>query len=75
VNSALEVNSAIHLVLFTVKKIIFFFLCFIRKIRRISLDDVTKNSVFVVTRLRNHGKYSPCLIDFVRDEIAYSLME
>jgi len=24
----------------------------------------------VVTRLINHGKYSPCWIDFERDEIA-----
>jgi hypothetical protein len=29
----------------------------------------------VVVRLRNHEKYSPCWIDFVRDEIAHSLME
>jgi len=29
----------------------------------------------VVARLRNHVKYSPCWIDFVRDEIAYSLMK
>jgi hypothetical protein len=50
-------------------------MCFIRKIRRRSFDDVTKNSVFVVARLRNHEKYSPCWIDFVRDEIAHSLME
>jgi hypothetical protein len=74
VNSALEVNSAIHLALFTVKKNCVF-LCFIQKIRRRLLDDVTKNSVFVVARLRNHGKYSPCLVDFVRDEIAHNLME
>jgi hypothetical protein len=52
-----------------------FFLCFIQKIRRRSLDDVTKNLVFVVARLRNHKKYSPCLIDFVCDEIVHSLME
>jgi hypothetical protein len=63
-------------------------LCFIRKTRRRSLDDVTfaefdRNPNFVlddilpdvVARLRNHGKYSPCWIDFVRDEIAHSLME
>jgi hypothetical protein len=63
-------------------------LCFIRKTRRRSLDDVAfaefdRNPNFVlddilpdvVARLRNHGKYSPCLIDFVRDEIAHSLME
>jgi hypothetical protein len=53
----------------------FFYLCFIRKIKRRSLEDVTKNSVFVVAHLRNHGKYSPCLVNFVRDEIAHSLME
>jgi hypothetical protein len=29
----------------------------------------------VVARLRNHGKCSPCWIDFVRDEIARNLME
>jgi hypothetical protein len=63
-------------------------LCFIRKTRRRSLDDVAfaefdRNPNFVlddilpdvVARLRNHGKYSPCWIDFVRDEIAHSLME
>jgi len=50
-------------------------LCSIQKIRRRSLDDVTKNSVFVVARLRNHEKYSHCWIDFVCDDIAYSLME
>jgi hypothetical protein len=64
-------------------------LCFIqKKIRRRSLDDVAfaefdRNLNFilddilpdVVARLRNHEKYSPCLIDFVRDEIAHSLME
>jgi hypothetical protein len=72
VNSALEVNSAIHLALFTVKKNCVFF---IQKIRRKSLDDVTKNSVFIVARLRNHEKYSSCFVDFVRDEIAHSLME
>jgi hypothetical protein len=59
-----------------------------KKIRRRSLDDVAfaefdRNLNFilddilpdVVARLRNHEKYSPCLIDFVRDEIAHSLME
>jgi hypothetical protein len=59
-----------------------------KKIRRRSLDDVAfaefdRNLNFilddilpdVVARLRNHEKYSPCLIDFVRDEIAQSLME
>jgi hypothetical protein len=29
----------------------------------------------VVARLRNHGKYSPYWIDFIRDKIARSLME
>ena len=43
-----------------------FLLCFIQKIRRRSLDDVTKTSVFVAARLRNHGKYSPYLIDLFR---------
>jgi len=59
-----------------VKKIQFLFLfliCFIQKIRR-SLDDVAfaefdRNINFIlndilpdiVARLRNHGKYSPCL--------------
>jgi len=59
-----------------------------KKIRRRSLDDVAfaefdRNLNFilddilpdVVARLRNHEKYSPCLIDFVRDEIAHSLMK
>jgi hypothetical protein len=41
----------------------------------ISLDDVTKNSIFVVACLRNHEKYSHCWIDFVCDDIACSLME
>jgi hypothetical protein len=63
-------------------------LCFIQKIRRRSLDDVAfsefdRNLNFVldnilpdvVARLKNHGKYSPCWIDFVRYEIAHSLME
>ena len=61
---------------------------FIQKIRRRSLDDVAfaefdRNPNFisndilpdVVARLRNHEKYSPCWIDFVRYEIAHSLME
>jgi len=52
-----------------------FLLCFIQKIRKRSLNDVTKNSVFLIARLRNHGKYSSCWIDFVCDDIAYSLME
>jgi hypothetical protein len=63
-------------------------LCFIRKIRRRSLDDVAfaefdRNLNFVlddilpdvIARLRNHEKYSHCWIYFVRDEIAHSLME
>jgi len=62
-----------------VKKIQFFFFYFncvlFKKIRKISLDDVTKNSVFIVACLRNHEKYSHCWIDFVCDDIAYSLME
>jgi hypothetical protein len=61
---------------------------FIQKIRRRSLDDVTfaefdRNLNFIlndilpdiVARLRNLEKYSPCWIDFVRYEIARSLME
>ena len=52
-----------------------FLLCSIQKIRRRSLDDVTKKSVFVVSRLRNHEKYSHCWIKFVCDDIAHSLME
>jgi hypothetical protein len=54
---------------------IFILIVFYLKIRRRSLDNVIKNSVFVITRLRNHGKYSPCWIDFVCNDIAYSLME
>jgi len=63
-------------------------LCFIRKIRRRSLDDVTfaefdRNPNFipddilpdVVARLRNQEKYSSCRMNFVRDEIVDSLME
>jgi len=63
-------------------------LCFIQKIRRRSFNNVAfaefdRNLNFilddilpyVVARLRNHGKYSPCWIDFVRDEIAHSLKE
>jgi hypothetical protein len=54
----------------------FYFNCVLfKKIRKISLDDVTKNSVFIVACLRNHEKYSHCWIDFVCDDIAYSLME
>ena len=63
-------------------------MCFIKKIRSRSLDDVAfeefdPNLNFVlddilpdvVARLRNHEKYSSCWIDFVRYEIAHSLME
>jgi hypothetical protein len=63
-------------------------LCFIKNIRRRSLDDVAfvefdlnLNFVIddilpdVVARLRNHVKNSPCWIDFVRYENAHSLME
>jgi hypothetical protein len=63
-------------------------LCFIRKIRRISLDDVTfvefdHNPNFVsddilsdiVARLKNQENCSPCRMDFIRDEIVDSLME
>jgi hypothetical protein len=54
----------------------FYFNCVLfKKIRRRSLDNVTKNSVFDVARLRNHVKYSFCWIDFVCEDIAYSLME
>jgi hypothetical protein len=63
-------------------------LCFIQKIRKRSfvnvafaefdrnlnfiLDDILPD---VVARLKNHGKCSSYWIDFVRDEIAHSLME
>jgi len=63
-------------------------LCFIRKIRRRSLDNITfaefdRNPNFipddispdVVARLRNQGNCSPYRMDFVRDEIVDSLME
>jgi hypothetical protein len=63
-------------------------LCFIRKIRRRSLDDVAfaefdRNLNFVpddilsdvVARLRNQENCSSCWMDFVRDEIIDSLME
>ena len=63
-------------------------MCFIRKIRRRSLDDVAfaefdHNPNFVpddilpdvVARLRNQGNCSPCRMDFVRDEIVDSLVE
>ena len=52
-----------------------FYLCSIQKIRRRSLDDATKDSVFIIARLRNHEKYSPYWIYFVCDDIAHSLME
>jgi hypothetical protein len=68
---------------------VFIFNCVLfKKIRRRSLDDVVlaefdRNPNFVlddilldvVARLRNHEKCSSCWIDFVRDEIAHSLME
>ena len=54
---------------------IFILIVFYLKIRRRSLDDVTKDSVFVVARLRNHEKYSPYWIDFACDDIAHSVME
>ena len=44
------------------KKSIFIFICncvLFKKIRKRMFADVTKNSVFVVAHLRNHGKYSP----------------
>jgi hypothetical protein len=63
-------------------------LCFIQKITRRSLDDVTftefdRNPNFVlddilsdvVARLRNQENCSPCRMDFVRDEIVDRLME
>jgi hypothetical protein len=63
-------------------------LCFIWKIRRRSLDDVTfaefdRNPNFVpddilsdvIVRLRNQENCSPCRMEFVRDEIIDSLME
>ena len=51
----------------------FYFNCVLfKKIRKISLDDVAKNSVFIVACLRNHEKYSHCWIYFVCDDIAYS---
>jgi hypothetical protein len=63
-------------------------LCFIRKIRRRSLDDIAfaefdRNPNFipddilpdVVARLRNQEKCSSCRMNFVRDEIVDSLME
>jgi len=63
-------------------------LCFIWKIRRRSLDDVTfaefdRNLNFVpddilldvVVRLRNQENCNPCRMDFVHDEIVDSLME
>jgi len=63
-------------------------LCFIWKIRRRSLDDITfaefdRNLNFipddilpdVVMRLRNQENCNPCQMDFIRDEIVDSLME
>jgi hypothetical protein len=51
------------------KKSVFIFILIVfysKKIRRRSLDDVIKTSVFVVARLRNHEKYSSYLIDLFR---------
>ena len=63
-------------------------MCFIKKIRRRSLDDIVfaefdRNLNYVpddilpdvVARLRNQEKYSPCWMDFVRDEIIDNLIE
>jgi hypothetical protein len=63
-------------------------LCFIQKIRRRSLDDITfaefdHNPNFVlddilpdvVVRLRNQENCSLCQMNFIRDEIVDSLME
>jgi hypothetical protein len=63
-------------------------LCFIRKIRRKSLNDVTfaeidRNLNFVpddilpdiVASLRNQGNCNPCQMNFVHDEIVDSLMK
>ena len=63
-------------------------MCFIRKIRRRSFDDVEfaefdRNPNFdpddilpdVVARLINQENCSPCRMDFVRDEIVDRLME
>jgi len=36
------------------------------------LDDILPD---VVARSGNHGKYNPCWIDLIRDEIAHSLMQ
>jgi len=67
---------------------LFLIVFYSKKIRRRSLDDVVlaefdRNLNFVlddilpdvVTRLRNHEKYSSYWINFVCDEIAHSLME
>jgi len=67
---------------------LFLIVFYSKKIRRRSLNDVAftkfdRNLNFefddilpnVVARLRNHKKYSPYWIDFVRYEIAHSLME
>jgi len=67
---------------------LFLIVFYSKKIRRRSLDDLVlaefdRNPNFVlddilpdvVARLKNHGKCSSCWINFVRDEIAHSLME
>jgi len=67
---------------------LFLIVFYSKKIRRRSFDNVAfaefdRNLNFilddilpdVVARLRNHGKYSLCWIDCVRDEIAHSLIE
>ena len=51
------------------KKSVFIFILIVfysKKLEGDRLDDVTKTSVFVVARLKNHGKYSPYLIDLFR---------
>ena len=83
-------NKCIELGLIQLKKLIFiFFNCVLfKKIRRKLLNDVAfakfdYNLNFVlddilpdiVALLRNHEKCSSCWIDFVRYEIAHSLME
>ena len=50
------------------KKISFYFYfnyVLFKKIKRRSLDDVTKNSVFIVACLRNHKKYSYLFHDVI----------
>ena len=44
---------------------IFILILLYLKIRRRSLDDVTKNSVFIVVCLRNHEKYSYLFHDVI----------